>query len=66
MNASLGSLGVVLAFVASLLGAITLVVGIVRDRPVLITTGHKYVPIVLVGALVSVFAMERALLMHDF
>ena len=66
MNASIGSLGVVLALVASLLGAITIAVGVTRQRPVLVAAGHKYVPIVLVGALLAVVAMERALLTHDF
>ncbi len=84
LNASLGSIGVWLAFVTSVVGAVTIAVGLVRQRgataspsspestPRLsaryagLVEGRLFAPIMLVGALVAVLAMERALVTHDF
>ena len=66
MNAAVGSLGVVLALTAAALGVATLGAGLLGGSTRLVRLGNRYVPLVLGGALVAVFAMERALLTHDF
>ena len=45
---------------------ITLAVGLVRGRPVLLRAGRTYAWLILAGALVAAGAMERGLLTHDF
>jgi cytochrome c-type biogenesis protein CcmF len=66
VNAALGSAGVTLGLVASILGVATLAVGLVRHRPYLRTLARVYVWLVLGGAVLATFAMQRALLTHDF
>ncbi len=66
MNAALGTGGVVLGFAGSLLGVITLAVGLRKDRPHLLRMGRSYAFLVLIGAVVAVVAMERALITRDF
>ena len=66
MNAALGTGGVVIGAAGSLLGVVTLAVGLRRKRPVLLQTGWSYSLLVLVGAVVAVVAMERALITRDF
>ena len=66
MNAAIGSLGVVLAVVAAGLGIGTLGTGLLGGSARLVRLGHRYVPVVLAGAILAVVAMERALLTHDF
>ncbi|MEY2431463.1 MAG: cytochrome c-type biosis protein CcmF [Acidimicrobiaceae bacterium] len=66
MNAALGSAGIILGFVASLGGIVTLGVGLARRRPRLLVAGRTYVWLVAIGAVVAFLAMERALLTHDF
>ena len=66
MNATLGTAGVVLGAAASLLGVITLGVGLRRKRPALLQTGWSYSLLILLGAIVAVVAMERALITRDF
>jgi cytochrome c-type biogenesis protein CcmF len=66
VNAALGSAGVTLGLVASLLGIATLAVGLVRRRPYLRRLARAYVWLVLAGAVLATFAMQRALLTHDF
>ena len=66
MNSTLGSAGIILGFVASLGGIVTLAVGLSRTRPRLLTAGRTYVWLVAAGALVAFLAMERALLTNDF
>ena len=66
MKADIGSIGVTAAFVASLLGCVFLVIGSMRRRPVIVATGHRFVPIVFGGAVLSVLAMQWALNTHDF
>jgi cytochrome c-type biogenesis protein CcmF len=79
LNASLGTLGVWLAFVASLMGAAVIIVGLVRTRggattpdpktlsgPVAALDGRYFAPVALAGALLAVVAMEHALVTHDF
>ncbi|MET0728693.1 MAG: heme lyase CcmF/NrfE family subunit [Acidimicrobiales bacterium] len=66
MNATLGSAGIVLGAAASLLGVITMAVGLRRKRPRLLETGWSYSLLVLLGAVLAVIAMQRALITRDF
>jgi cytochrome c-type biogenesis protein CcmF len=66
VNATLGIAGVVLGVTASALGIITLAVGLKQKRPALLQTGWSYSLLVLLGAVVSVVAMQRALITRDF
>jgi cytochrome c-type biogenesis protein CcmF len=66
MNAALGSAGVILGFVASLGGILTIAVGLRRRRGKLLLAGRTYVWLVAIGAVVAFLAMERALLTNDF
>jgi len=66
MNATLGTAGVVLGAAASILGIVTLAVGLRRKRPALLETGWSYSLLVLLGAVVAVIAMQRALITRDF
>ena len=64
MNALLGQAGVLLGFLAAVFGAVTLGVALVRGKD--LRNGRMYVWLVLGGALLATFAMQRALLTHDF
>ena len=66
MNLVLGDLGVLVAFVASLFGVITLAAGLYEDRPAVRRTARWYAYLVLGGSVLAVFAMERALITRDF
>lgn len=66
MNSVLGTAGLVLGASASILGALTLALGLRRNRPQLLESGWSYSLLLLVGAGVSVFAMQRALITRDF
>ena len=66
MNATLGTAGVVLGVAASILGAITMAVGLRRKRPQVLEAGWSYSLLVLLGAVVAVVAMQRALITRDF
>jgi cytochrome c-type biogenesis protein CcmF len=66
VNVAIGTGGVVLGLVASLLGVVTLAVGLTGRRSYLVRSGRRYAWLVLLGALVCVFAMERALITRDF
>ena len=66
MNAAIGSAGVILGFVASGIGALTLAVGLVNRRPTLLRQGITYAGLILAGALIAFVAMERALITRDF
>ena len=66
MNGTLGHTGVLLGFVAALVGIAVLVVGLVRGRPGGLTRGRVYAPLILLGGVVAVVAMQRALVTHDF
>jgi cytochrome c-type biogenesis protein CcmF len=66
MNAALGTAGVTLGLAASVIGALTLAVGLRSRRAPLLRMGRSYALLVLAGALLAAFAMERALLTHDF
>jgi cytochrome c-type biogenesis protein CcmF len=66
VNSTLGTAGVVLGAAASLLGVITVGLGLRRKRPELLETGWSYSLLVLLGAVVAVIAMQRALITRDF
>ncbi|MGH9229761.1 MAG: heme lyase CcmF/NrfE family subunit, partial [Acidimicrobiales bacterium] len=66
MNAALGQGGVILGVAASLGGAATLAVALRRRRLHLIAVGRSYALLALLGAVVAVAAMERALVTRDF
>ncbi len=66
MNAALGSAGVTIAFVASVLGVATTGLGLRSRRGDLLGLAQLYAWTILVAAVVSVVAMERALITRDF
>jgi cytochrome c-type biogenesis protein CcmF len=66
VNAVLGTTGVVLGLAASLLGILTIAVGLRKQRPQLLQTGWSYSLLVLLGAVVAVVAMQRGLITRDF
>jgi cytochrome c-type biogenesis protein CcmF len=66
MNAALGIAGVSLGLGGSLLGIITVVMGLVRRQAQLIRMGRIYAGVVLAGAVLAFVAMERALITRDF
>ncbi|MGQ0833061.1 MAG: heme lyase CcmF/NrfE family subunit [Microthrixaceae bacterium] len=66
MNATLGTAGVVLGFAASILGVITMAVGLRRKRPTILEAGWSYSLLILLGAVIAVIAMQRALITRDF
>lgn len=66
MNAALGSAGVTLGFAGSIIGAVTLAVGLRGRRPALLRLGRPFAWLVLGGAVLAAVAMEIALVTHDF
>ena len=66
MNARLGHIGVLLGLAAAVVGAGVLAVGLIRGRQSTIRSGRVYAALILAGALLATFAMERALVTHDF
>ncbi len=66
MNAVLGTAGIVLGLAASVLGVISIAVGLRQKRPQLLQVGWSYSLLVLLGAVVAVIAMQRALITRDF
>ena len=66
MNSVLGTAGIVLGAAASLLGVLTLAVGLRKKRPHLLEAGWSYSMLALLGAVVAVIAMQRALITRDF
>jgi cytochrome c-type biogenesis protein CcmF len=66
VNQVLGSSAVLLGFLAALVGALTLAVGLLGKRNVLLRSGRTYTWMILGAALLAVFAMQRALITHDF
>jgi cytochrome c-type biogenesis protein CcmF len=66
VNATLGTAGIVLGVAASALGIVTVAWGLRTKRPALLETGWSYSLLVLLGAVVAVLAMQRALITRDF
>ena len=66
MNAVLGTAGITVALVASVLGVATLGLGLRRRDPRLLRAGMRHAWFVLAGAVAATVAMERALVGTDF
>jgi len=66
VNVALGRAGVTLGLVAALLGAVTIAYGLVKRKPELVRLSRWYAALVLLGGVVAVVAMERALITRDF
>jgi len=66
VNATLGSMGVLLGLAAGVAGIAALAGGLITRREALLRSGTVYAWMVLGGAVVAFAAMERALLTHDF
>ena len=66
MNAALGTGGVLLGLAASLGGIVTLAVALRQRKPQMLVLGRSYVLLCLLGIVVAVAAMERALITRDF
>ncbi|MGZ4801993.1 MAG: heme lyase CcmF/NrfE family subunit [Acidimicrobiia bacterium] len=66
MRAALGILGIALGVGASAVGVFLLAMGIARKNEELVRGGRRCVFVVLAAALIAVFAMEWALISHDF
>ncbi len=66
MNGTFGHTGVLLGLVAALAGIVVIALGLARHRASTMRSGHVYAPLVLVGGLIAVAAMQHALVTHDF
>ncbi len=66
LDSAIGQAGVIVALVAALTGAATLVRGLRSGRPELLRRGRTYVWVILLGAVVATAAMQHALITHDF
>src|ERR1700722_1319141 len=66
MNAVLGHVGVLLGLTAAVVGGVICVVGLATKRVELLRSVGIYAALLLVGAVLATFAMERALITHDF
>ncbi|MDQ3107330.1 MAG: cytochrome c biogenesis protein CcsA, partial [Actinomycetota bacterium] len=64
--AFIGQGAVLLGLLAAVFGAGTLAVGLIKDRPLLRVSSHRFTWLVLGAAVVAVGVMERALLTNDF
>jgi cytochrome c-type biogenesis protein CcmF len=66
VTADLGHTGVLLSFFGALAGAVVTGWGLALGRPRAVSSGRLYAALVLLGAVLSVVALERALVVHDF
>ena len=70
MRATLGTLGVWIAFLAAILGAVLIVRDLLRRRrgapAAQVLDGRLLVPVVVIGAVLATAAMQWALVTHDF
>lgn len=66
MNAVLGQGAVLLGFLSAVIGAATLLIGLMKKRPALLRAGHRYTWLIVAAAVMAVAVMERALLTNDF
>jgi cytochrome c-type biogenesis protein CcmF len=66
MNATIGDAAIALGFAGSLLGALTVVVSLVRKRADLMRVVPMYVMLVVAAATIAALIMEVALLTDDF
>jgi cytochrome c-type biogenesis protein CcmF len=66
MNRALGIAGAVIAFGGAVVGIGVLAAGLRSKRPQLLRLARPYAAIVLIGSVLSVIAMQRALITRDF
>jgi cytochrome c-type biogenesis protein CcmF len=66
VNAALGNAGVFIALFGAVVGVVVLVAGTIRKNANWVKHGYSYAWLIVGGAFLAVFAMERALLTHDF
>ena len=66
LNAAIGLSGVALGLGASVVGALSVVIGLRTGHPRQLLWAARYAVMVGVGAVVAVVAMERALITRDF
>jgi cytochrome c-type biogenesis protein CcmF len=66
VNGTFGHTGVLLGFAAAVTGIVVIAVGLARGRTSSTRRGQMYAPLILLGGLISVVAMEHALITHDF
>ncbi|MFZ0664906.1 MAG: heme lyase CcmF/NrfE family subunit [Acidimicrobiales bacterium] len=66
MNAILGHIGVLLSLAAAGVGIVVCVAGLATKRGDLLKSSRVYAALLLGGAVLATFAMQRALLTHDF
>ena len=66
VNEALGHTGVLLGFAAAIVGIVVIAVGLAKGRTSTIRNGRVYAPIILLGGVIAMAAMEHALLTHDF
>lgn len=66
MNGTLGHIGVLLGFASAVVGILVLGVGLARGRTSTLRSGQLYAPLILLGGVFALVAMEHALLTHDF
>jgi cytochrome c-type biogenesis protein CcmF len=66
VNGALGHTGVLLGLVAALVGIAVIATGLARGRTSTMRSGQFYAPLILLGGIIAVGAMEHALLTHDF
>jgi cytochrome c-type biogenesis protein CcmF len=66
VNGVLGMAGIALGLTSTILGGITVVIGLTKGRPRLLRVGSLYVWFMLGGAVLAFAAMERALITRDF
>jgi cytochrome c-type biogenesis protein CcmF len=66
VNGVLGHIGVLLGFVAAVVGIAVLGTGLAKGRTSTKRSGQIYAPVILLGGVLALVAMEHALLTHDF
>jgi cytochrome c-type biogenesis protein CcmF len=66
VNGAFGHTGVLLGFVAAVVGIVVLATGLAKGRTSVVRNGQLYAPLILLGGVIALGAMEHALLTHDF
>lgn len=66
MNAALGATGVLFTAAIAVVAIVVLAVGLLRGRPELVRMGPRFAWAMLATTVVSVIAMQRALITRDF